>query len=930
MTRSNCEQFTDPVCSRTFAGKSDSLTKRLKQILVASTGLVAVSFWADSASAADFTWINTISGSGFQDFNNNSSWSPSLTAPPTSTDNAFITNSSTNILPVVVSPFDSGSDAATANNVVIDKGNSLQVNSSGELNVGGVITVANGSLTLDGHLSSNLIPTQQIQLGSTSGAGLLTIDGGAIFFTNSISMNNISSSVVFNMNLPGTDYLTGVPITGNGTVVVQGVGNILNVHPFGAANTYSGATLITSGNTMQGGESNAFSPNSAVTVASGAVLVLGGFNQVIGSLAGAGTVTNNSCINSCGGGASATLTTGVDNTSTVFSGIIKDGTFATALTKVGAGTLTLSGNNSYTGQTTINGGTLTIAATGSITTSNVSNNAIFNNAGTVTAGSVTNNAGATITNFSGGTINDDLNNAGTVNNGGTYNANVATNSGTINNNAIWNGNVASNTGTINNSAGATWTGNVINNGSLTNAGTWIGQVTNSGTFLNTGLLNGGLTNTGTLDIRNGSATGVSTINGTFTAGPGSTLLIGVNLAGNSADLLRITGAATGATTVNVTTIGGSRPFLTSPIPFVTMGPNSNATFTLGNASAAGLVNYQVTQSSSLAEISSVLNPNAAAIPSNIISTVSAINTAFFEISDCVTALCPLSGPVVATPGSIEPNKFTGGVWMRATGGQLKETADISTTNLVQGGNLKTTTNYSGAQFGLDSGLLNLGGSGWAGHIGIMGGQLTAEGSNIASKVDYRVPYIGLYAVAAKDYFFSSLTIRHDFYEINVPAVFNALSGSGTSISGFAGYRFDFKDFFVEPAAGLSWGRWTFDNFSVGANQLLSFDPYKSLLGSLGVRIGKNIEGENSAWQPFVSAIVLNEFERNSTSQFVDNITSAIVPITEAQVGTFAQFGVGTAINIRNTGLIGFIRGDVRTGSKVEGASLTGGLRYTFH
>src|SRR6516164_6557686 len=55
-----------------------------------------------------------------------------------------------------------------------------------------------------------------------------------------------------------------------------------------------------------------------------------------------------------------------------------------------------------------------------------------------------------------------------------------------------------------------------------------------------------------------------------------------------------------------------------------------------------------------------------------------------------------------------------------------------------------------------------------------------------------------------------------------------------------------------------------------------------------------------------------------------------VPITEAQVGTFAQFGVGTAINVRNTGLIGFIRGDVRTGSKVEGASLTGGLRYTFH
>ena len=66
-------------------------------------------------------------------------------------------------------------------------------------------------------------------------------------------------------------------------------------------------------------------------------------------------------------------------------------------------------------------------------------------------GGITNNLGATIVN--NGIVNDDLNNAGSVTNNLTYNANVATNTGTITNTApgVWTGNVLSNTtGTINN------------------------------------------------------------------------------------------------------------------------------------------------------------------------------------------------------------------------------------------------------------------------------------------------------------------------------------------------------------------------------------------------------------------------------------------------------------------------------------------------
>jgi autotransporter-associated beta strand protein len=104
--------------------------------------------------------------------------------------------------------------------------------------------------------------------------------------------------------------------------------------------------------TLQAGSTSAFGNNSAMTVASGAVLDLAGFSNSIGSLAGAGALTNS--------GGAATLTTGGDNTSTVFSGTIGDGAGSIALTKTGTGLLLLSGSNTYTGATIVSGGTLQV------------------------------------------------------------------------------------------------------------------------------------------------------------------------------------------------------------------------------------------------------------------------------------------------------------------------------------------------------------------------------------------------------------------------------------------------------------------------------------------------------------------------------------------------------------------------------------------
>jgi autotransporter-associated beta strand protein len=83
-----------------------------------------------------------------------------------------------------------------------------------------------------------------------------------------------------------------------------------------------------------------------------------GFSYQIGSLAGTGFVTNGDTVN-------AVLTVG-DASSTLFSGLLEDGTHTLSLNKVGSGTLTLTGANTYSGGTFLSGGILSVDSEGEL------------------------------------------------------------------------------------------------------------------------------------------------------------------------------------------------------------------------------------------------------------------------------------------------------------------------------------------------------------------------------------------------------------------------------------------------------------------------------------------------------------------------------------------------------------------------------------
>ena len=119
-------------------------------------------------------------------------------------------------------------------------------------------------------------------------------------------------------------------------------------------NTYTGSTTVSAG-TLKAGSLTAFSPNSEFTVNS--ILDLNGFDNTIGSLSGKGVVLNNG-VGVGAGPAPAALTVGNDNSSSTFEGVLEDGASTLQLIKSGAGTLTLTGDSSYTGGTIISAGTL--------------------------------------------------------------------------------------------------------------------------------------------------------------------------------------------------------------------------------------------------------------------------------------------------------------------------------------------------------------------------------------------------------------------------------------------------------------------------------------------------------------------------------------------------------------------------------------------
>ena len=279
---------------------------------------------------------------------------------------------------------------------------------SGNNSFSGLLTVANGALSINSWNSASTNgplgnSAASVVLGSATSSGMLVYTGGNSNAPTTLrGIDLAAGGGAIQMAGTGRDsgyvHIAGSRISGSGQLTINnpGMARLLIV----GSSTFSGPVTVQAGElqinmdptTTLGSGSNGL--GSAVTVNSGALLTLYGFEinsrtLQIGSLAGAGIVRSE-------GGGTQTLSVGGDGTSTTFSGAIGGGSGrnAIALTKVGAGTLTLGGSSAYTGATQIAAGALLVNGTLGATAVTVQSGGLLGGSGLI-GGSVSVLAGGT-------------------------------------------------------------------------------------------------------------------------------------------------------------------------------------------------------------------------------------------------------------------------------------------------------------------------------------------------------------------------------------------------------------------------------------------------------------------------------------------------------------------------------------------------------
>jgi len=362
--------------------------------------------------------------------------------------------------------------------IVLAKGATLNSIQNGNLAINGVIS-GTGTFNLTGGGTTELV-SAETYTGSTN------ITSGTLQVDTSLAAGN-----TVNVGTHGT--LTGVGTIG-GNVTLTGNGNINFLTNASHSGNIVGTLSISGGNWIGSGSVGglANSTTGTFTIANGAFLTAkSGLDISGGTLAGTGTLFGNLNYTSVG-------------TST-FGGVIADQPGTPSTVTVGAGTLILSGAQTYTGATFVNAGTLEVDGSLAMGTE-----VLIGSAGKLTGG---------------GTINGRvvLNGGGVINLGSTgIIANTLTVGG-----GNWNGlgfvdfGVTSNSGTFTIGSGAELSDVYAND--ITISG---------GTLSGTGIINGSFVYMSTAN---------STFAGTFTAGSVVEMLSSatLTLTGNNAALTNL-------------------------------------------------------------------------------------------------------------------------------------------------------------------------------------------------------------------------------------------------------------------------------------------------------------------------------------------------------------------------------------------------------
>ncbi len=204
--------------------------------------------------------------------------------------------------------------------------------------------------------SSNVAFAQFNLNGCSQQVGGLKSEGSGMgtAITNS---SGTAATLTVNIAAASTTNLYGGTLAGNLSLVKSGSGDLTLTNNAGGlfndVRVLGGTITVGSPNALRGGTLDAdYGATGSVLFGTNLVATLGGLKGSNGL----------DLVNSRGAG--MTLAIGYNNQSTLYSGVLSGG----ALAKVGSGTLTLTGLNTYTGRTVVSGGKLAVFSEGQLGT----------------------------------------------------------------------------------------------------------------------------------------------------------------------------------------------------------------------------------------------------------------------------------------------------------------------------------------------------------------------------------------------------------------------------------------------------------------------------------------------------------------------------------------------------------------------------------